>query len=28
VDTPKSGRVAATVVTMPHFDPTKEIPKQ
>jgi glycine cleavage system aminomethyltransferase T len=28
VDTPKSGRVSATVVTMPHFDPTKEIPKQ
>ena len=28
VDTSKSGRVAATVVTMPHFDPTKEIPKQ
>jgi aminomethyltransferase len=28
VDTPKSGRVSARVVTMPHFDPTKEIPKQ
>ena len=28
VDTPKSGRVSAAVVTMPHFDPTKEIPKQ
>jgi glycine cleavage system aminomethyltransferase T len=28
VETPKSGRVNATVVTMPHFDPTKEIPKQ
>ena len=28
VDTPKAGRVSATVVTMPHFDPTKEIPKQ
>ncbi len=27
VDTPTSGRVGATVVTMPHFDPTKEIPK-
>jgi glycine cleavage system aminomethyltransferase T len=28
VDTPKSGRVGATVVTMPHWDPNKEIPKQ
>jgi glycine cleavage system aminomethyltransferase T len=28
VDTPRSGRVQATVVQMPHFDPTKEIPKQ
>jgi glycine cleavage system aminomethyltransferase T len=27
VDTPLSGRVAATVVPMPHFDPTNEIPK-
>ena len=27
VDTPVSGRVKATVVPMPHFDPTKEIPK-
>ncbi|MEX1046145.1 MAG: glycine cleavage T C-terminal barrel domain-containing protein [Actinomycetota bacterium] len=28
VDTPKSGRVGAVVVEMPHWDPTKEIPKQ
>jgi len=28
VDTPKSGRVGAVVVPMPHWDPTKEIPKQ
>ncbi|MGH2590092.1 MAG: glycine cleavage T C-terminal barrel domain-containing protein, partial [Actinomycetota bacterium] len=27
VDTPKSGRVGAKVVPMPHWDPTKEIPK-
>jgi glycine cleavage system aminomethyltransferase T len=27
VETPKSGRVAAKVVQMPHWDPTKEIPK-
>jgi hypothetical protein len=27
VDTPGSGRVGATVVQMPHWDPTKEIPK-
>jgi glycine cleavage system aminomethyltransferase T len=27
VDTPKSGRVAAKVVGMPHWDPNKEIPK-
>ena len=27
VDTPKSGRVNATVVPMPHWDPNKEIPK-
>ena len=27
VETPVSGKVAATVVTMPHWDPTKEIPK-
>jgi glycine cleavage system aminomethyltransferase T len=27
VDTPVSGRVRATVVPMPHWDPTKEIPK-
>jgi aminomethyltransferase len=27
VETPVSGRVAATVVPMPHWDPTKEIPK-
>ena len=27
VDTPAPGRVKATVVPMPHFDPTKEIPK-
>jgi glycine cleavage system aminomethyltransferase T len=27
VDTPVSGRVKATVVPMPHFDPNKEIPK-
>jgi glycine cleavage system aminomethyltransferase T len=26
VDTPKA-KVAATVVQMPHWDPTKEIPK-
>jgi hypothetical protein len=26
VETPK-GKVAATVVQMPHWDPTKEIPK-
>lgn len=28
VDTPRSGRVGAVVVPMPHWDPTKEIPKQ
>jgi glycine cleavage system aminomethyltransferase T len=28
VETPKSGKVAATVVPMPHWDPKKEIPKQ
>jgi glycine cleavage system aminomethyltransferase T len=28
VDTAASGRVPATVVAMPHFDPTKEIPKR
>ncbi len=28
VDTPRSGRVRATVVQMPHWDPNKEIPKQ
>ncbi len=28
VETPPSGMVKATVVPMPHFDPTKEIPKQ
>jgi glycine cleavage system aminomethyltransferase T len=27
VETPKSGRVAAKVVQMPHWDPTKEIPR-
>jgi glycine cleavage system aminomethyltransferase T len=27
VDTPRSGRVGATVVQMPHWDPNKEIPK-
>jgi aminomethyltransferase len=27
VETPVSGKVAATVVSMPHWDPTKEIPK-
>jgi aminomethyltransferase len=27
VETPVSGRVKATVVPMPHWDPTKEIPK-
>ncbi|TMK35593.1 MAG: glycine cleavage system protein T [Actinobacteria bacterium] len=27
VETPASGRVGATVVSMPHWDPTKEIPK-
>jgi glycine cleavage system aminomethyltransferase T len=27
VETPKSGRVPAKVVQMPHWDPTKEIPK-
>jgi hypothetical protein len=27
VETPVSGRIAATVVPMPHWDPTKEIPK-
>jgi glycine cleavage system aminomethyltransferase T len=27
VDTPKSGRVKATVVQMPHWDPNKDIPK-
>jgi aminomethyltransferase len=27
VETPASGRVSATVVPMPHWDPTKEIPK-
>jgi aminomethyltransferase len=27
VETPKSGRVAAKVVQMPHWDPSKEIPK-
>ena len=28
VDTPRSGRVRAVVVPMPHWDPKKEIPKQ
>ena len=28
VDTPKSGRVRAVVVPMPHWDPKKEIPKR
>ena len=28
VETPKSGRVGATVVPTPHWDPNKEIPKQ
>lgn len=28
VDTARSGRVGAVVVPMPHWDPTKEIPKQ
>ncbi len=28
VETPPSGRVRAVVVGMPHWDPTKEIPKQ
>jgi glycine cleavage system aminomethyltransferase T len=28
VETPKSGKVGATVVPMPHWDPKKEIPKQ
>jgi aminomethyltransferase len=27
VETPVSGKVSATVVPMPHWDPTKEIPK-
>jgi aminomethyltransferase len=27
VETPASGSVPATVVSMPHWDPTKEIPK-
>jgi aminomethyltransferase len=27
VDTPTSGRVGAKIVTMPHWDPNKEIPK-
>jgi hypothetical protein len=27
VETPVSGKVGATVVPMPHWDPTKEIPK-
>jgi aminomethyltransferase len=27
VETPTSGRVAAKVVQMPHWDPSKEIPK-
>jgi len=27
VETPASGKVGATVVSMPHWDPTKEIPK-
>ena len=27
VETPVSGKVAAAVVSMPHWDPTKEIPK-
>jgi glycine cleavage system aminomethyltransferase T len=27
VETPVSGKVGATVVSMPHWDPTKEIPK-
>ncbi len=28
VDTPRSGRIGAVVVPMPHWDPNKEIPKQ
>jgi aminomethyltransferase len=28
VRTPVSGTVKATVVTMPHWDPNKDIPKQ
>jgi aminomethyltransferase len=28
VETPVSGKVAATVVQMPHWDPNKDIPKQ
>jgi len=28
VETPKSGRVGSSVVSMPHWDPNKEIPKQ
>jgi glycine cleavage system aminomethyltransferase T len=27
VDTPRSGRVKAIVVPMPHWDPQKDIPK-